>query len=166
MPDWTDLNAWMAACWKGSWKVDLLAFSAPLRQLDEPSPEVLLDELQAASDNAIAVRAAPAITALRLRTRCIFEYPFSTTGRAFEEDGLDGVQAVSAAWPQTMRAAGDLSGASGDYQHRRRSFTIGNYCRLPGTGQGYFEKCSLTCHLQFGFTLLEVSLAIRVSQKE
>ena len=25
---------------------------------------------------------------------------------------------------------GNLSGAYRDYQHRRRSFTIGNYCRL------------------------------------
>jgi len=67
MPDWTDLNAWMAACWKGSWNVDPLAFSVPLRLLDEPPldepPEEVLDELQAASDKAIAVRAAPAITA-------------------------------------------------------------------------------------------------------
>jgi hypothetical protein len=47
-----------------SWKVDPLAFSVPLRLLDdEPPPDVLLDELQAASDKAIAVRAAPAITA-------------------------------------------------------------------------------------------------------
>ena len=36
---------------------------AELRLLDELSPEELLDELQAASDKAIAVRAAPAITA-------------------------------------------------------------------------------------------------------
>jgi len=55
----------MAVCWKVSWKVDPLAFSVPLRLLDDepPPPEELLDELQAARDKAIAVRAAPAITA-------------------------------------------------------------------------------------------------------
>jgi hypothetical protein len=65
MLGWIDLKLWMAVCWKVSWKVDPLAFSVPLRLLDEPPPpppEVLLDELQAASDNAIAVMAAPAIT--------------------------------------------------------------------------------------------------------
>jgi hypothetical protein len=62
---WTDLKAAMASCWKVSWKVDPLALSVPLRLLDdEPPPEELLDELQAASDKAIAVRAAPAITTL------------------------------------------------------------------------------------------------------
>jgi hypothetical protein len=65
MLGWTDLKLWMAVCWKVSWKVDPLALSVPLRLLDEePPPEELLDELQAASDKAIAVRAAPAITAL------------------------------------------------------------------------------------------------------
>jgi hypothetical protein len=65
MLGWSDLKLWMAVCWKVSWKVDPLALSVPLRLLDDvPPPEELLDELQAASDKAIAVRAAPAITAL------------------------------------------------------------------------------------------------------
>jgi hypothetical protein len=64
MLGWVDLKLWMAVCWKVSWKLDPLALSVPLRLLDEePPPEELLDELQAASDRAIAVRAAPAITA-------------------------------------------------------------------------------------------------------
>jgi hypothetical protein len=55
----------MAVCWKVSWKVDPLPLSVPLRLLDpEPPPLVVVDELQAASDKATAVRAAPAITAL------------------------------------------------------------------------------------------------------
>jgi hypothetical protein len=64
MLGWVDLKLWMAVCWKVSWKLDPLALSVPVRLLDEePPPEELLDELQAASDRAIAVRAAPAITA-------------------------------------------------------------------------------------------------------
>src|SRR5690242_11532145 len=82
MPDWTDLKLWMAVCWKVSWNVDPLALSVPLRLLDpEPPPLVVLDELQAVSDKAIAARAAPAITTPWLRTRCIVKNPFSTTGR-------------------------------------------------------------------------------------
>jgi hypothetical protein len=65
MLGWIDLKLWMAVCWKVSWKVDPLPLSVPLRLLDpELPPLVVLDELQAASDKATAVRAAPAITAL------------------------------------------------------------------------------------------------------
>src|SRR6266516_544465 len=113
MPDWTDLNAWMAACWKGSWKVDPLAFSVPLRLLDEPPPEEVLDELQAASDKAIAVRAAPAITALRLRTRCIFNIPSQLPAELSRRMALMRRTGSFGCLAQTMLAVGDLSGASG-----------------------------------------------------
>jgi hypothetical protein len=62
MLGWIDLKLWMAVCWKMSWNEDPLPFSVPLRL--DPEPPVVLEELQAASDKATAVRAAPAITAL------------------------------------------------------------------------------------------------------
>jgi hypothetical protein len=35
----------------------------------------------------------------------------------------------------------------------------------PWSGQEYFEKCSLSCHLQFGFMLLELSRTILAGQQ-
>src|SRR5690242_7985838 len=105
MPDWICLKAWMAVCWKVSWKVDPLALSVPLRPLDPEPPPLVLDELQAVSDKAIAARAAPAITTPWLRTRCIVNIPSQLPADCCEEDGLDAVRAVLA-WPKIMLTAG------------------------------------------------------------
>src|SRR5262249_40103321 len=35
----------------------------------------------------------------------------------------------------------------------------------PGGSQGYFDKCSLSCHLQFGFTLLRLLIKPRPASK-
>ena len=66
MPDWTDLKAWMAACWKVSWNVDPLALRVPDRAalLDEDEPPELPpppEELQAATNEAIATVASPTV---------------------------------------------------------------------------------------------------------
>ena len=66
MPDWTDLKAWRADCWKTSWNVDPLPFSVPerLALLDDAAP--LLgdvdgeeDEEHAARSRAVATTATP-----------------------------------------------------------------------------------------------------------
>src|ERR1700727_1255658 len=68
MLGWTDLKAWMAACWKVSWKVDPLAWSVPeslavslpdAGPLLLPGARRLPDEPQAASTRAVAPRARP-----------------------------------------------------------------------------------------------------------
>ena len=81
MPDWTDLKAWMAACWKVNWNVDPLALRVPERAalLDEdellaedpPPPE---DE-QAATNEAIATVAIPTVAARWIRRRFMFKNP-------------------------------------------------------------------------------------------
>jgi hypothetical protein len=91
MPDWTDLNAWMAACWKLSWNVDPLPLSVPLSlaelppdvavevPLDEPplGAELLLDEEHAPRVSVNATAATPAAAACFLYRSCIFSTPFS-----------------------------------------------------------------------------------------
>jgi hypothetical protein len=81
MPDWTDLKAWMAACWKVSWNVDPLALRVPERaalldedeppEEDPPPPE---DE-QAATNEAIATVANPTVVTRWMRRRCMFKNP-------------------------------------------------------------------------------------------
>ena len=81
MPDWTDLKAWMAACWKVSWNVDPLALSVPDRAalLDEdelpdedpPPPE----DPHAATIEAIATAARPVVVTRWMRRRCMFKDP-------------------------------------------------------------------------------------------
>src|SRR6516162_9648587 len=221
----------MAVCWKVSWKLEPLPLSVPLRP---PLPEepVVVDELQAVIDKATAARAAPATTALCLRTRCISDIPSQLPAECCEEDGLDGARAVPA-WPRMMLAAGPKPSPIASRPAVRPVCSIifrtavacgswrpGGYCRsltwglspprrdhaalavraarglpllsccspipamhpplsgaLPGTtsadddrsqsvimdarpeaGQEYFDKCSLSCHLQFGLMLLQLSM--------
>jgi|ERR1039457_853981 hypothetical protein len=83
MPVWTDLKAWMAACWKVSWNVDPLPFTVPERAallLDED--ELLLDEEpllpedpQAATNEAIAAVASPTVIPRWMRRRCMSKNP-------------------------------------------------------------------------------------------
>lgn len=86
MLGWTALKDWMAASWKGVWKVDPLPLSepeslAPLLPL--PDEALLLDlaplldelELQAARDKATATRVTPAVVTPLTRTCCIFDTP-------------------------------------------------------------------------------------------
>src|SRR5262252_2966540 len=94
MPDWTVLNAWMADCWKGSWNVDPLPLSVPLRPLPDEPPPVLLDELQAARPKAAATRTAPA-AAPWMRRRCILDILSELPAECCDEDGLGGVRPVS-----------------------------------------------------------------------
>src|SRR5215469_12116142 len=103
MPGSIVLKFWMAVCWKMSWKLDPLPLSVPLRPLPDEPPVVLL-ELQAESDKAIAARAAPAITTPWLRTRCMSNIPSQLPAECCEEDGLDGVRGDSA-WPKIMLSA-------------------------------------------------------------
>src|SRR6516162_3715328 len=105
MPGSIDLKFWMAVCWKMSWKLDPLPLSVPVRPLDPEPPLVVLDELQAVSDKAIAARAAPAITTPWLCTRCMLNIPSQLPAECCEEDGPDVVRAVLA-WPKVMLAAG------------------------------------------------------------
>jgi hypothetical protein len=90
MPDWTDLKAWMAACWKVSWNVDPLPFRVPDRAallLDEDEL-LLLDEEpllpedpQAATNEAIAAVASPTVVMRPtviprwMRRRCMSKNP-------------------------------------------------------------------------------------------
>jgi hypothetical protein len=74
MLGWTDLNAEMAACWKGSWNVDPLAFSVPDRLDPELPPDVLLDDEQAAASKAMTARAIPAVNRFLCR-RCMSDFP-------------------------------------------------------------------------------------------
>ena len=64
MPDWTDLKAAMASCWKVVWNVDPLALRVPLRALpDPPVVEGEPDEEHAARASvAAAVAAAASVT--------------------------------------------------------------------------------------------------------
>jgi len=83
MPDWADLKAWMAACWKVSWNVDPLALSVPERaallledppllDVDDPLPP---EEPQAATTEAIAAVAIPKVVMRWMRRRCMFKNP-------------------------------------------------------------------------------------------
>src|SRR5260370_14867596 len=91
MPDWIDLKAEIASCWKVSWNVEPLALSVPLRAalldeedappLDEEPPvdgveEVELDEEHADSPSAVAMTATPTVVTCCLRRRCISGYSF------------------------------------------------------------------------------------------
>jgi len=67
MLGWTDLNAWMADCWKVSWNVDPLPLSVPDRlepPPEEDPPPVVVEEEHAARTRAIATTGSP--TAARL----------------------------------------------------------------------------------------------------
>jgi len=90
MPDWTDLKAEIASCWKVSWNVEPLALSVPLRaallddedalSLDEEPPaggveEVELDEEHADRPSAVAMTATPTVVTCCLRRRCISGTP-------------------------------------------------------------------------------------------
>jgi hypothetical protein len=81
MPDWTDLKAWMAACWKVSWNVDPLALRVPERAAlllgeDEPPEDPLPPEdPQAATKEAIAAVAIPTVVMRWMRRRCMFKDP-------------------------------------------------------------------------------------------
>jgi hypothetical protein len=80
MPDWTDLKAWMAACWNVSWNVDPLALSVPDRAAllgeDEPPEDPLPPEdPQAATIEAIAAVAIPTVVMRWMRRRCMFKDP-------------------------------------------------------------------------------------------
>src|SRR6476646_2557316 len=90
MPDWTDLKAEMAACWKESWNVDPLALSVPLTLAeppaddDEPPPdelaagvELLLDEEHAPRASVNATTATPAAVTCCLGRNCRFSTPYS-----------------------------------------------------------------------------------------
>jgi hypothetical protein len=68
MPDWTDLKAWMAACWNVSWNVDPLALRVPERAALLPDEDELLvedppppEDPQAATNEAIATVANPTV---------------------------------------------------------------------------------------------------------
>ena len=82
MPDWTDLKAAIAACWKVSWNVDPLPLSVPERLLEEPveeplgAEEVVLEELHAAAKTAVAARATPTVVARLIRRSCMSYTPF------------------------------------------------------------------------------------------
>jgi len=122
MPDWTALNAWMAACWKLSWNEDPLPFSVPLR-LEEPPPDVavpllvepplgaelLLDEEQAPSVNANATTATPAAAACFLYLSRISCTPFPAATSA-ASDGRSACKpwCASTVWPgrRYLRANG------------------------------------------------------------
>src|SRR6516225_6898389 len=91
MPGSIDLKFWMAVCWKMSWKLDPLPLSVPVRPLPDEPPLVVLDEVQAVSDKAIAARAAPAITTPWLRTRCMLNIPSQLPAECCGEDGAFGL---------------------------------------------------------------------------
>src|SRR5713101_724710 len=88
MPDWTDLKAEIASCWKVSWNVEPLALSVPLRaaplddEEDAPPPDeeaaggVELDEVHADRPSAVAMTATPTVVTCCLRRRCISGYSF------------------------------------------------------------------------------------------
>jgi hypothetical protein len=75
MPDWTDLKAAIAASWKVSWNVDPLPLRVPERfELppdEDPPPFVVVDELQAAANRAVAASATPTVVARLIRRSCI-----------------------------------------------------------------------------------------------
>src|SRR5579864_1437973 len=91
MPDWTDLKAEIASCWKVSWNVEPLALSVPLRAalLDDEEDAPPLDELPAGGvedvvpdeehadrPSAVAMTATPTMVTCCLRRRCISGYSF------------------------------------------------------------------------------------------
>src|SRR5262244_3655345 len=146
MPDWICLKLWMAVCWKVSWKVDPLPLSVPLRLLDD-EPPVVFDELQAASDKATAARAAPAIAAPWVRTRCMLNIPSQLPAECCEEDSPDDVRAGFGL------AADDGSGRPEDLTGR-----LGGGCQaralhhVPvGHGIGIMERGQAVHDLDLGF---------------
>src|SRR5260370_37286041 len=90
MPDWTDLKAEIASCWKVSWNVEPLALSVPLRAAppdEEDAPpldeepaggvgDVELAEGHADRPSAVAMTATPTVATCCLRRRCISGYSF------------------------------------------------------------------------------------------
>jgi len=63
MPDWTDLNCEIAACWNTVWNVDPAPFSVPLSgaAVGEELPLGVLFEEHAERDTATARAAMPPI---------------------------------------------------------------------------------------------------------
>src|SRR5215472_13340558 len=121
MPDWTDLNAWRAACWKLSWNEDPLPLSVPLRlaepppavevPADEPPPgaEVVVLEEHAPSVSASATTATPAAATCCLYRSRIFSTPFPAAMSA-ASDGRSACKpwCASTVWPRRryLRANG------------------------------------------------------------
>src|ERR1035441_916047 len=80
----------MAACWKVSWSVDPLPLSVPERAAALLDDELLLlaedpllpEDPQAATKEAIAAVASPAVVTRWMRRRCISDTPFSGIPRS------------------------------------------------------------------------------------
>jgi hypothetical protein len=77
MLGWTDLKAWMADCWKTSWKVEPLPFTVPDRLVLGDDDPLLVgdggDEEHAARSRTepTAATAAVVVICRLLRRRCI-----------------------------------------------------------------------------------------------
>src|SRR5215831_8218968 len=147
MPGWIDLKFWMAVCWKMSWKLDPLPLSVPVRPLPEPPP-VVLDELQAVSDKAIAARAAPAITTPWLRTRCMLNIPSQLPARV-----------LRGGWPRWRTSGSGLAAddASGRPKDPAGRFGAGYQARLlhhfpVGHGIGIMEPGQAVRELDVGLS--------------
>src|SRR5579859_3479807 len=84
MPEFTDLKAWMPACWKVFWNEDPAALIVPLPEDaadGELDPEVdvlvVLDELDDEhAARPIAMTASPAVVTCCLRRFCISGTPY------------------------------------------------------------------------------------------
>src|SRR5215469_9948260 len=112
MPDWTDLNAWMAACWKLSWNEDPLPLSVPLSLAElpppaeplpaEPPPPAALVPLEEHAPRASvnATTATPAVAACFLYRSRIFCTPFPAAMSA-ASDGRSACKpwCASTVWP-------------------------------------------------------------------
>src|ERR1017187_2843062 len=97
----------MASCWKVSWSVDPLPFSVPERAALLLDDELLLldedpllpEDPQAATKEAIAAVASPAVVTRWRRGRCISDPPFSGIPRSI-------ARARGAPTPPRARARG------------------------------------------------------------